>query len=455
MSAEAASGRSWPARPDADLENRALKAKTMNAPDKTRHLRQMKLFNTGLLVAATLLFLVARLQPAGGVWSWVAAFAEAAMIGALADWFAVVALFRHPLGLPIPHTAIIPRNKARIADNLAVFIRDKFLATETLVAKLRGFDPAHKLAAWLSQRENADLLAGRLVDIFINGLDFIDDIRVQAVLRETLHQRLQQADLGKAIGQLLAMLTQGQRHQALLNSMLARLAALLDDPETQQSLANVIIEISGREYPNLLKMVGMVADTEEFSLKIAHSLVGSINRWLHDISDDPNHPRRQQFDSVVDDFLANMQHDPAYRQKIEQWKQQLLAAPVVADYLGGLWLQLKDWLRQDLRNDDSRLRQKLTAGASHLGQWLSANPPVRDSINDHIAGAARGWALELRETISSHIASTVRQWENSELVRELELSVGSDLQFIRVNGTLVGGLIGILLHALALVLPVV
>jgi uncharacterized membrane-anchored protein YjiN (DUF445 family) len=427
----------------------------MNASDKTRHLQQMKLFNTGLLLAVTLLFVVARLQHDGAIWGWLAAFAEAAMIGALADWFAVVALFRHPLGLPIPHTAIIPRNKARIADNLAVFIRDKFLATETLVAKLRAFDPAHKLAAWLAQRDNADLLAGKLVDIVINGLDFIDDVRVQAVLRETLHQRLQQIDVGKVASQLLGMLTEGQRHQALLNSALRKLAALLDEPDMQQSLATVIIEISGREYPKLLKMLGLVADTDEFSLKIANSLVGSINRWLHDISDDPDHPRRQQFDVVVDDFLANMQHDPAYRQKIEQWKQQLLAAPVVAEYIGGLWLQLKDWLRQDLRNDDSRLRQKLTAGASHFGQWLAANPPLRDSINDHIAGAARGWALELRETISSHIASTVKQWEDSELVRELELSVGSDLQYIRVNGTLVGGLIGILLHALALVLPVV
>jgi uncharacterized membrane-anchored protein YjiN (DUF445 family) len=427
----------------------------MNAPDKSRHLRQMKLFSTGLLMAVTLLFVVARLQPGGGIWSWLAAFAEAAMIGALADWFAVVALFRHPLGLPIPHTAIIPRNKARIADNLAVFIRDKFLATETLVAKLRAFDPAHKLALWLSQRENADLLAGKLVDVFINALDFIDDVRVQAVLRETLRQRLQNVDLGRAIGQLFGMLTEDQRHQALLNSTLRKLAALLDEPDTQESLAAAIIEISGREYPKLLKMLGMLADTDEFSLKIAHSLVGSINRWLHDISDDPNHPRRQQFDQVVDDFLANMQHDPAYRQKIEQWKQQLLAAPVVADYLGGLWLQLKDWLRQDLQHDDSRLRQKLAAGAGRLGEWLNANPPLRDSINEHIAGAARGWALELRETISVHIASTVRQWEDSELVRELELSVGSDLQYIRINGTLVGGLIGLLLHALALVLPMV
>ena len=148
-----------------------------------------------------------------------------------------------------------------------------------------------------------------------------------------------------------------------------------------------------------------------------------------------------------------MKNDPAFHQKINHWKQQLLNSPEAAQYIDGLWGQLKAWLRDDLAKDDSSLRAKIADGARHMGQWLADNPALRDSINDHMADAARGLARDLRDTIALHIASTVKQWEDSELVRELELSVGSDLQFIRINGTVVGGLIGIALHAIVVFLP--
>ncbi len=416
--------------------------------DKQQQLSTMKRFATVLLVLVTALFLFARLQQSTGMWAWVAAFAEAAMIGALADWFAVVALFKHPLGLPIPHTAIIPRNKVRIADNLSVFVRDKFLATETLVEKIRGFDPAQKIAGWLSVEKNADLFAFKILAMLANGLDFIDDVRVQTALRHAIQQNLQQLDLGKTVGNLLGILTEDNRHQMLLNEALRKLAVALDDPETQKTLASMILEVSGREYPSLLQMLGMVANTDEFSLKIAGSLVASINRWLHDIGDDPAHPRRKQFDELVDEFLERMKNDASFHQKINGWKEQLLASPEAAHYIDGLWVQLKNWLRTDLSKDDSALREKIASAAGKMGQWLVDNPTLRDSINDHMADAARGLAIDLRDTIALHIANTVKQWEDKELVRELELSVGSDLQYIRVNGTVVGGLIGLILHAI-------
>ncbi|MEO6354413.1 MAG: DUF445 domain-containing protein [Burkholderiaceae bacterium] len=427
--------------------------KPTNRIDKHQQLRKMKLLATALLAGVTVLFILARLQLGLGLWGWVAAFAEAAMIGALADWFAVVALFKRPLGLPIPHTAIIPRNKVRIADNLAVFVRDKFLATDTLVEKIRGFNPAQKIAGWLNAGNNADLFAGKALAMVLNGLDFIDDARVQRALRTVVQQRLQQLDLGKEIGHLLDILTEDNRHQMLLNQALRKLATTLDDPASQKALAGMIIEVAGREYPSLMQMLGMVADPEEFSQKIATSLVNSINGWLHDIGDDPAHPRRQQFDEVVAEFLERMKNDPALHQKIDHWKQQLLDSPEAAQYIDGLWGQLKTWLRDDLAKDSSSLRAKIAAGARNMGQWLEDNPALRDSINDHMADAARGLAGDLRDTIALHIANTVKQWEDSELVRELEQSVGSDLQFIRINGTVVGGLIGITLHALVLYFP--
>ena len=168
----------------------------MKTIDKKQALANMRLFATALLLLVTALYIVARSRHGHYVWDWVAAFAEAAMIGALADWFAVVALFKHPLGLPIPHTAIIPRNKERIADNLAAFVRDKFLDTEVLVEKVREFNPTLKIAAWLTHSDNAALLADKLVTVFVGALDFIDDLRVRQLLRGAVAQRLQQLDLG-------------------------------------------------------------------------------------------------------------------------------------------------------------------------------------------------------------------------------------------------------------------
>lgn len=426
----------------------------MKLTNKLQQLNNMKRLATVLLTFVTSLFIFARMHHATGVWAWVSAFAEAAMIGALADWFAVVALFKRPLGLPIPHTAIIPQNKARIADNLAIFIRDKFLATDTLLEKIRSFDPAQKIASWLSVRSNSEILTDKMIAMIANGLDFLDDARVQTALRQAVQHNLKQIDLGKTLGDLLGILTEDGRHQLLLNDALKKIADALDDADTQKALAKMIIEVSGREYPSLLQMLGMVANTDEFSLKIANSLVASVNRWLHDIGDDPSHPRRKQFDDVVQEFLDRMKNDPAFHQKINDWKAQLLTSPEAAQYIDGIWTQLKNWLRDDLSKTDSALREKIAQGAMQMGMWLVDNPALRHSINDHMADAAHALAIDMRETIAHHIANTVKQWDDIELVRELELSVGSDLQYIRLNGTVVGGLIGLLLHALSLLVPV-
>jgi uncharacterized membrane-anchored protein YjiN (DUF445 family) len=427
----------------------------MKPINKLQQLNKMKRLATALLILVTSLFVFARMQRGMGPWAWVAAFSEAAMIGALADWFAVVALFKRPLGLPIPHTAIIPQNKVRIAENLAVFVRDKFLATDTLLEKIRSFDPAQKIASWLSIRSNSEILTDKILAMLINGLDFIDDDRVQSALRNAIQTNAQKMDLGKTLGNLLGILTQDNRHQQLLNEALKKIASALDDPETQKTLAGMIIEVAGREYPSLLQMLGMVANTDEFSLKIASSLVASVNRWLHDIGDDASHPRRKQFDDVVEEFLERMKNDPTFHQKINTWKEMLLASPEATHYINGLWAQLKQWLRDDIARDNSSLREKIADATTQMGLWLVDNPNLRDSINDHMADAARSLAIDLRETIAHHIANTVKQWEDHELVRELETSVGSDLQYIRINGTVVGGLIGIALHALSLIVPAI
>lgn len=226
----------------------------------------MKMYATALLVAMAVLFLVSRLNGRAGMWEWVSAFAEAAMIGALADWFAVVAIFRHPLNLPIPRTAIIPENKDRIAENMAVFIRDNFLSKETLVSKMRDWEPAQRIASWLSSKEKADFLADKTVRVLAGALEFVDDARVGKLLRNSIYQRMEELDLGDLIGQLMDVLTHNNQHQAMLDVGLRRISTVLDEPGTRKQLATVIIEVSRREYPKLIRMLGLVMDTDEFGL---------------------------------------------------------------------------------------------------------------------------------------------------------------------------------------------
>ncbi|MBL8482908.1 MAG: DUF445 domain-containing protein [Rhodocyclaceae bacterium] len=426
----------------------------MATPDpRRRALLRMKASATGLLAAAAGLAIVARLQGGQGAWAWLAAFADAALVGALADWFAVVALFKHPLGLPIPHTAIIPRKKARVADSLAQFIRDKFLDTDVLLAKLRAYQPAARLGAWLRDPAHAGLAADKLAAALAGALDFVDDARVRERLGAALHQRLDRIDLARAVGKLLGALTAGGRHQQLLDAALQKLAAWLSEADTQSALAAMIIEMADREYPRALKALGVITDTGEFSRRVAAGIAQGVQTWMQDIATKPDHPRRQQFDALIADYIARAQDDAEFRGSLASAKQDMLAEPLLADYLNGLWDELKSWLLADLRDPQSGLRQKVADTALAFGSALAEHPALRQSLDEHMEKAARALATDLRDAAARHIAATVKAWKDEDLVRELELNVGRDLQFIRINGTLVGGSIGLALHALGMLRP--
>jgi uncharacterized membrane-anchored protein YjiN (DUF445 family) len=451
MPAQRDGHRGGDAAPGADMTQKAQKIKKTQ-PDKARDLARMKALATGLLVAAAALFVLARSQHEAGVWPWVAAFAEAATVGALADWFAVVALFRRPLGLPIPHTAILPANKARVADNLAVFIRDKFLGTDALLARVTAFDPAKQVSRWLADPVHAQALGERMARGVAESLDVIDDDRVKAVLYEALQRRATQFDVGKLTGRLLALLTADNQHQLLLNEGIRRLSAWLDQPEVQQIVADRIVQIAGSEYPKMLAALGFIGvSADELGLRLAQALVKGFDGWLHDIGDDPAHERRRAFDETVEAFIARLKDDPAFRARIDTAKRELLARPEVNEYVGGVWDQFVAWLRDDLEQPDSRLRGRIVDAALRFAQTLSREPQLRDSLNDHLQHAIRALAPELRDGIAAHIAQTVKRWDDATLVRDVEMSIGRDLQFIRFNGTIVGGLAGLAIHAAVVV----
>ncbi len=408
-----------------------------------------KTIATGLMVGAAILFIIARTQKGVGAWEWVAAFAEAAMVGALADWFAVVALFKHPLGVPIPHTAIIKNKKDAIAGNLADFIRDRFLATDTLVDKLREQNLAERLAVYLISRKNADTLAKGLSRVVADSLGFIDDDRVQNVVRAALYERVERFDLSSSAGSLLDILRNDNRHQVVLDEVLKRFATWLATPEAQTSLASSIDKMIKQDYP-LISV--FIPNREQFSHGAGEKIVQKINEYIQNVNADPAHGLRIKFDHNVTEFIARLQTDHVLRHKIEALKLEAVQDPFLTDYVKNLGSDLKTWFSNDLNQPDSKTEQRIAEALTGLGSALSRNRELKDSLNEHLEKLVINYGDSVRTAIAKHISETVKTWETDEYVNEIELSIGSDLQFIRMNGTLVGGVIGLFLHAISLLL---
>jgi uncharacterized membrane-anchored protein YjiN (DUF445 family) len=412
-----------------------------NPTTQAQGLRTMKRLALGLLGLAALLYAVATwLEPRHPGWGYAAAFAEAAMIGAIADWFAVVALFRHPLGLPIPHTAIIPRNKSRIGRNLAGFICNHFLGTPQVLEKLTALDPARRLADWLKVPAHAAQVGQHLASGLQYGLVALDDDRVRRFVKDTALERLEQLDMSSVAGQLLDAMTANRRHQALLDDVLVQVARRLGDEELQTQIADVIAaEMKYLRYVGLDNVAGRMA---------TRKLVSGAARLIVELSEDAAHPLRLRFDAFVADIVERLKNDPGFQLKGDALKDEVLAHPKLAEYLHGLWGELLAWLHNDLASPDSTLRQRVASVAQSLGDKLAADTAMQQWINDQVFAAAPPWIDRYREDIRRYIETRVDRWNTEELTRELELNIGRDLQFVRLNGTLVGGLIGLLIHTL-------
>jgi uncharacterized membrane-anchored protein YjiN (DUF445 family) len=402
-------------------------------------LRGMKRVALGLLCAAAVLYAVASaLHAQHPAWGYVAAFSEAAMVGAIADWFAVVALFRHPLGLPIPHTAIIPSNKDRIGAKLAGFICNNFLSTEQVLAKLRAFDAAGRIADWLARPASGEKLGEWGVAATRYGLAAFDDERVRDFMGRAASAGLGKIDLSRLMGQALDALTAGGRHQALLDDVLQQVAGLLEGEEVQAHITEAI----AREIKTL-RYVGL----DQVAAKLAtRKIVAAVAHTIGELAAEPDHPMRKRFDHFVDDFVVRLKLDPEFQQRGEQIRAELMAHPALGDYLHGLWGELLAWLHDDLGRGDSAIGQRIASMAGALGTRLQADEAIRRWINEQIEAAAPLTIERYREDIRRYIEERVGDWNAEEMTAELERHIGRDLQFIRVNGTLVGGLVGLLIH---------
>jgi uncharacterized membrane-anchored protein YjiN (DUF445 family) len=398
---------------------------------------KMKWIATGLLVLAAVVYGVSEKLD----YYYLAAFSEAAMVGALADWFAVVALFRRPLNLPIPHTAIIPRSKERIARGLSGFIEQNFLSSAAVVQRIAEFRPAHTLCRWLLTAQNADTVATYAARFAAYALGAADDARVRRFLHQNIRGLLQNADFADAAAALLDILTDNRRHHALLDAALNALDELLAKEETRRFIA---VEV-GKSAP-LLKRISdwLQLDLDErAALRIAELAIAKV----HEVREDRGHELRAKFDVYVAGFIERLKHDPELKKRINGVRDELLESPALADYIGGLWQEFRGWLARDLEQRPSVAHERFAAMARAFGARLEADREIRQWIDEQILIAIPPLVEEHRAKIGRFIEDQINSWQEKRLVEELERHIGPELQYIRINGTLVGGLAGLAIAA--------
>ena len=412
-------------------------------------LKRWKRLALSLLLLALCGLAVAHAMGGAGVWGWLRAFCEASAVGAIADWFAVVALFRYPLGIKIPHTAIIPQSKERIADGLAEFVRDHFLDPATILAKLAVFDPARRLGEWLTDPERVRFWVGQGQGWALGLLETFDDERLQKATLDLIVEQVRRWDAAPTAGDVLGLLTQNGRHHQLLDAGLQQLSEFLMQDEVKAKVSQLMLKHARKEWPKIIGTLEVVANVPNLADSLADRLSASILTELHEVLAQPEHPVRLRYEAWLKEFIERLRTDPKLIASVNEMKERAITDPAVQAYVSSLWTDIKHMLRQDLSQENSTMARYIERGLHAIGQRLASDNSLRDSINEHVLAAAGHLAKDLRAGITAHIAQTVKAWDDQQLVRELELSVGRDLQFIRINGTVVGGLIGLALHAVA------
>lgn len=414
---------------------------------KEIELKKTKRLAVYFLAFAVLTFVTTLFLPIELWWiGLIRAISEAAMVGAFADWFAVVALFKRvPIPIVSAHTEIIPKNKDKIADNLALFVRDKFLDVNSIVALIQKHDPAQKATDWLCAPHNTTKMGTYLVKITSGMLDFIEDAAVQKFMTKAIHAMLDKTDLSTSAGMLLEVMIKNNRHQALLNEGIHQFAQVLHEEDTQAFIAEGIVDLLKEEHPVAEKIMpsGWVGKAgAEIAIKAA-------SRLLNEVNDNPQHPLRINFDKYTKEFIEKLKTDPDFFEKAEEIKHYLKNDETFNTYMGALWRDIKDWLKRDCVDENSALHEKITHAGQWLGNTLAEDTSLRQSLNQQMEDAAKKMAPDFAQFLTAHIRDTVKGWDSKEMSYQIELNIGKDLQYIRINGTIVGGCIGCLLYLIA------
>ena len=409
---------------------------------KRVRLVQMKRVATLMLVGVALLFVVTRFLESRYPWlGFVRAFAEAAMVGGIADWFAVTALFRHPMGIPIPHTAIVPSRKDRIGTALGNFVQRNFLTREVVSGKIAAMQLGNRAAQWLARPENSRRLARHAAHGLSGAVGVLRDDDVQALVARGIVARLRRMQAAPLMARLFELLTAGGRHQALLDDALRLAAKFLYENEA------MIRERVKAESP---WWVPGAVDS-----RVGDKIVSGVEKTLVAVAADPDHPLRQRYDEAVDRFVLSLRENPETIARFEQIKLDVLAHPGVAAFSREVWGDVKGRIAsyaEQVADDAEQAPDQLEQWLAGLGHTVLQDPVLSAKVNGWIVEMVAYAVEQAREEVATLISTTVAAWDAHATSRKIELQIGRDLQFIRINGTLVGGLVGLILYAVGLLL---
>jgi uncharacterized membrane-anchored protein YjiN (DUF445 family) len=404
---------------------------------RAAELRRVKALATLVLAATLAVFITAKaLLHVHPVFGFIAAFAEAATIGGLADWYAVVALFRRPLGLPIPHTAIIQSNQHRIADKLGEFIEGHFLEAAPVEAKLRQIDFGSFIADWLRDRKRSTDLARFALRLLPEAVSATETSGLMHFITRRVTAQLQSIDLAPlAAGTLRAFVREG-KHQGLLDDLLRVVHQSLTQPET---MAVIRDKIRG-ELPTLLKLYR----ADKF---LVNRIVASATTFFEEVRNDPQHPFRAEFDSLLLSFVDRLGSDQAFADRIDGLKRDLLARPELGDLARNIWSNARVFLERSASGESQVLQHHLAGMFVAAGEALAGDSELRDEINKGFVGVLTSFIADQKSGVSSFISDQVKAWDMGQLISLIEINIGRDLQYIRFNGSLIGGLAGLGLYS--------
>src|SRR5271165_3812328 len=404
---------------------------------RSRDLARIKIIATALLAFSVVVALVARLLESRH-WSlgYVAAWAEAAAVGGLADWYAVVALFRHPCGIPFPHTAIISNNRERIAESFGDFVEEQFLAPDPIEQKLKSVDFAAAAAEWLADEERSLSLSRFALRLMPQALSAVEETGLRSFMARHVVEQIEALELAPLAAKLISALVEDQRHQRIFDKILTGLDRFLRDEQTQEAVRE---KIRG-ELPSLFNLFRADA-------YVLRRLITLISNFIHEAQSDPDHALRHDFDRFVQDFVEKLDSSPEYAERAETLKRELLARPEIRDLAEDLWLSVRRFLEKDAQSENSILEFHLARFLADLGRKLAHEPRLRAEINAGMVKVLQTFVQSQKREIAQFITDQIRSWDVVQMVDIIELNIGRDLQYIRLNGTFIGGLAGLALYA--------
>jgi uncharacterized membrane-anchored protein YjiN (DUF445 family) len=403
---------------------------------RIRRLRVMKRRATGLLVVMAVAFvLLTRVGDDTGWMGYLQAAVAASLVGGIADWFAVTAVFRHPLGLPIPHTAVIVERKEKFGETLGAFVQENFLSPDAMSERLREAHIATRLGDWLAQRGNAETVARHAADVAVELADTLREDDVHEVVQAQVRRGLESVPLAPLAGRALRAATEEGRHQELLDAVLRSAGRFLD--ENRETLRARFEEESPWWVPRTIDQ------------RIFDRLIDGLCTFFDGINADPGHEVRARLNEWTEDLVDRLEHSPEYRARGEQLKYELLEHPELRKWSASLWADVKAALRSQAADPDSELRQRLTDAIVAGGRRLRDDPALSARVDDVIDWGIRYVGENFHAEIAGLVSGTLARWDAEETSRKLELLLGPDLQFIRINGTVVGGLVGLAIHFVA------